>query len=173
MSQNGQLVVESKTSKLSVNNSDCSLVITSSSNSLVVDATKRGAQGEQGEQGERGSTEIAQFTAGENLTSFKPIALINDLAVLFDAGNIAHLNAFAGFSINSATVGNFINVQQIGTIEMQGWGLIAGQAYLASLGGTITTINSTELFCKQIGYAVTSEKMQIIKDSTPIIRQND
>ena len=78
--------------------------------------------------------------------------------------------SFAGFSVNGTVTGEVCKIQQIGEIVLQGWNLIPNTQYLAGENGTIQIQNNGEGFTKVIGYATTSNSMQIIKDYTTIIK---
>ena len=109
--------------------------------------------------------------SAENIPSHTPIAIVNNQAYKFDASNINHQFAFAGFSKNGTTTGQTCLIQQQGEIELVGWGLTPNQQYLASVAGAMVEDNVTPTnFTKVLGYATTSDTLQIIKDYTSIKR---
>lgn len=109
--------------------------------------------------------------SAENIPSHTPIAVVNNQAYKFDASNINHQFAFAGFSKNGTTSGQTCLIQQQGEIELVGWGLIPNQQYLAGTSGAIVVDNVISVnFTKVLGYATTSNTLQIIKDYTSIIK---
>ena len=109
--------------------------------------------------------------SAENIPSHTPIAIVNNQAYKFDASNINHQFAFAGFSKNGTIIGQTCLIQQQGEIELVGWGLTPNQQYLASVAGAMVEDNVTPTnFTKVLGYATTSDTLQLIKDYTSIKR---
>lgn len=106
--------------------------------------------------------------SGEDITSHKPIAIVNNKAYLYDASNILHLHAFSGFSITGALQNEMLTVKQQGIVTLNGWGLTQAQTYLAGVSGNLATINTGLSFTRIIGYAEDSNSLLIIKES-PII----
>lgn len=109
-----------------------------------------------------------QKVSGENIPSYTPIAIINNLAYKLDNLNSSHQFAFVGFSINGTSTGQICKVQQIGEVTLQGWNLTPNTQYLAGDTGALQTINNSAGFTKVIGYATTANSLQIIKDYTTI-----
>jgi hypothetical protein len=123
--------------------------------------------GEQGLQGKEGG--FITKTAGENINSHAPVAIVNNLVYKLDASNPLHQFAFVGFTLTSVTMSNEVEIKQIGEIALNGWGLTPNQQYLAGVGGALITSNSSiSNFTKVIGYSTTSDTLQIIKDSITI-----
>ena len=107
--------------------------------------------------------------SAENIPSHTPIAIVNNQAYKFDASNINHQFAFAGFSKNGTISGQTCLIQQQGEIELIGWGLIPNQQYLAGTAGAIVVDNITlNNFTKVLGYATTTDTLQIIKDFSSV-----
>ena len=107
--------------------------------------------------------------SAENIPSHTPIAIINNQAYKFDASNINHQFAFAGFSKNGTTSGQTCLIQQQGEVELIGWGLTPNQQYLAGTSGAIVVDNTTlNNFTKVLGYATTMDTLQIIKDFSSV-----
>ena len=107
--------------------------------------------------------------SAENIPSHTPIAIVNNQAYKFDASNINHQFAFAGFSKNGTIIGQTCLIQQQGEIELVGWGLIPNQQYLAGTSGAIVVDNITlNNFTKVLGYATTTDTLQIIKDFSSV-----
>ena len=107
--------------------------------------------------------------SAENIPSHTPIAIVNNQAYKFDASNINHQFAFAGFSKNGTIIGQTCLIQQQGEIELVGWGLIPNQQYLAGTSGAIVVDNITlNNFTKVLGYATTTDTLQIIKDYSSV-----
>lgn len=131
-------------------------------NTIVIEEI--GIQGPQGPQGG-----ILFKISGESIPSHTPIALIDNLAYKLDSSNNLHNFAFVGFSENGTSIGQTCQIRQIGEVFLSGWGLIPNQQYLAGIGGSLITENlSDSNFTKIIGYATTSNTLQIIKDSITI-----
>jgi len=123
--------------------------------------------GLQGLQGKDGN--IIVKISGENINSHTPIAIIDNLAYKLDSSNPAHQFAFAGFSEASSIIGADCAIKQIGEVFLGGWGLTPNQHYLAGINGTLITNNiSISNFTKVVGYATSTETLQIIKDSITI-----
>lgn len=141
------------------------LLVTSQPNYLSIDKTERGPQGPKGE-----AAELQVFEAGSSILSYKPVVLIDGLLHHMDASNISHLHAFAGFSTTSGNVGDQVSIQSSGVLNFTGWGLTQGVFYMAGASGSLVTLMTNEIFSKVIGYAVTSDKLNIIKDNNPIIK---
>lgn len=114
------------------------------------------------------SDENISLVAGENVNSFTPVAIVNNMVYRYDANNLDHQFAFLGFSITSATTGNLITIKQKGIVSLPSGNLIQGIQYLAGNFGTLITQTTNELFRKVIGYAVDSNKLLIINDYTPL-----
>lgn len=112
--------------------------------------------------------ENISLVAGENVNSYTPVAIVDNLIYRYDANNINHMFAYIGFSITSATVGNLITIKQKGIVSLSGWNLDSGAQYLASTSGNIVKQTTTEMFRKVIGYAASSESMKIINDYIPL-----
>jgi hypothetical protein len=107
--------------------------------------------------------------SAENIPSYTPIAIVNNQAYKFDASNINHQFAFAGFSKNGTSIGQICLIQQQGELELVGWGLTPNQQYLAGTAGAIVMDNMTlNNFTKVIGYATTTDTLQIIKDFSSV-----
>ena len=107
--------------------------------------------------------------SAENIPSHTPIAIVNNQAYKFDASNINHQFAFAGFSKNGTIIGQTCLIQQQGEIELVGWGLIPNQQYLAGTSGAIVVDNITlNNFTKVLGYATTTDTLQITKDFSSV-----
>lgn len=112
---------------------------------------------------------IVSYIAAESIPSHTPVAIYNNLAYKLDASNINHQFAFVGFSKNGSSTGQNCLVQQVGEITLIGWGLIPNKQYLAGTNGTIVLDNITlNTFTKVVGYATTSDSLQIIKDYSTI-----
>ncbi|MEO6305628.1 MAG: hypothetical protein ABIP51_20870 [Bacteroidia bacterium] len=107
-------------------------------------------------------------TAGENITSYTPIAIIGDLAYKFDILNPAHQFAFLGFSLTGVSVGADCLIQLDGEITLTGWGLTPNKQYLAGTAGSISLTNATAGFTKVVGFSVNSNTLMIIKGYTSI-----
>jgi hypothetical protein len=126
-----------------------------------------GIQGPQGIQGLQGG--VLLKVSGEPIPSHTPVVLINNLAYKLDSSNPLHQFAFVGFSENGTSTGQNCQIKQIGEVTLFGWGLIANQHYLAGEEGMLITDNlSNTNFTKVIGYATTTNTLQIIKDSITI-----
>lgn len=106
--------------------------------------------------------------SAENIPSYTPIAIYNNLAYKFDNLNPLHQFAFVGFSTNGTTIGQTCIIQQIGELTLTGWGLIPNSHYLASSNGLMQTDNLGLGFTKVIGYATSTNSLQIIKDTITI-----
>lgn len=107
--------------------------------------------------------------SGESIPSYTPVAIYNNLAYKLDASNPSHQFAFVGFSKNGTISGQNCIIQQTGEMTLAGWGLIPNKQYLASTNGTMVLNNTVPAnFTKVIGYATTSNTLQIIKDYTTI-----
>lgn len=106
--------------------------------------------------------------SGENIPSYTPIVIIDNLAYKLDNLKPEHQFGFVGFSVNGTTIGQTCKIQQIGEVELANWNLIPNAQYLASTNGAIQTSNNSAGFTKVIGYATTANSLQIIKDYTTI-----
>ena len=106
--------------------------------------------------------------SAESIPSYTPIAIYNNQAYRFDNLNPLHQFAFAGFSINGTLVGQNCIIQQIGELTLLNWGLTPNTQYLAGNLGSLQIINSNVGFTKVLGYATTTDTLQIIKDYTTI-----
>ena len=107
--------------------------------------------------------------SAEKIPSHSPIAVVKNQAYKFDASNINHQFAFAGFSKNGTIIGQTCLIQQQGEIELVGWGLTPNQQYLAGTAGTIVVDNITlNNFTKVLAYATTTDTLQIIKDYSSV-----
>lgn len=132
----------------------------------VIEVQSLGARGLQGVPGPAGDALI--YTAGENLVSHQPIALVGGLAYKMDYTNPLHQFAFVGFSKTSAVSGGTIEVETT-KIELAGWGLLPNQTYMAGAsGGLITTNTTPSTFSKIVGFAQSATTMLIVKDYTSI-----
>jgi len=111
-----------------------------------------------------------QKTTGEAIPSHTPVAIVNNLAYKLNASNPLHQFAFAGFSSNGTSAENQVcNIIDSGEIELTGWGLIPNTVYLSGVNGTMITENTSDTnFTKIIGYARTSNILEIIKNSITI-----
>ena len=106
--------------------------------------------------------------SAENIPSYTPIAIYNNLAYKFDNLNPLHQFSFAGFSTNGTLIGQSCIIQQIGELELLNWNLTPNTQYLASINGLLQIENNSTGFTKVVGYATTANSMQIIKDYTTI-----
>ena len=107
--------------------------------------------------------------SAESIPSHTPIAIFNNQAYKFDASNLDHQFAFAGFSKNGTSIGQTCLIQYQGEVELIGWNLTPNQQYLAGTAGAIVTDNTTPgNFTKVVGYATTTNTLKIIKDYTSI-----
>lgn len=112
-----------------------------------------------------------EHVSAEIIPSYTPIAIVNNLAYKFDSQNINHKFAFAGFSTNGTLEGEICKIQQIGEVEFIGWNLIPNTQYVAGPNGTMLVSNTiTNNFIKVLGYAVTPDKLMIIKDYTSVLK---
>jgi hypothetical protein len=112
--------------------------------------------------------ELIKISA-ESIPSHTPIAIYNNLAYKLDSSNPLHQFAFVGFSKNGTSLGQSCIIQQIGEITLNGWGLTQNRQYLAGTAGSIILDNTTLTnFTKVVGYSVTTDTLQIIKDYTTI-----
>lgn len=102
--------------------------------------------------------------SAENIPSHTPIAILDNKAYKLNNLNPLHQFAFVGFSVNGTSIGQTCKIQQIGEITLNAWGLSENTQYLAGENGAIQTNNSSLGFTKVIGYATTSNSLQIIKD---------
>jgi hypothetical protein len=106
--------------------------------------------------------------SAENIPSYTPVAIYNNQAYKLDNLNPLHQFAFVGFSTNGTTIGQTCIIQQIGELTLSGWGLIQNSHYLAGASGAIQTDNTGVGFTKVIGYATTTDTLQILKDTITI-----
>ena len=107
--------------------------------------------------------------SAETIPSYTPIAIYNNLAYKLDASNPLHQFAFVGFSVNGVATGQECKIQQIGELELIGWGLTPNTQYLAgTLGAMVTNNTIPNNFTKVIGYATTTNTLEIIKDYTSV-----
>jgi len=105
--------------------------------------------------------------AAESIPSHTPVAIVNNQAYKLDVSNPLHQFAFAGFSLNGTSAGFECIIKQSGEVYLGGWGLIPNQHYLAGINGTLITNNlSATNFTKVIGYATTSDSLQIVTSQT-------
>lgn len=126
-----------------------------------------GIQGPVGPQGLQGGVLVK--ISGESIPSHTPVVIINNLAYKLDSSNSLHKFAFVGFSENGTSAGQNCQIKQMGEVSLIGWGLIPNQHYLAGINGTLITENVSDTnFTKVIGYATSSNTLQIIKDSITI-----
>lgn len=108
--------------------------------------------------------------SGEAVPSYTPVAVINGVAYRYDAADITHLMAFAGFSLNGVSnAGENVLIRKVGVITQTGWGLTVGSHYLSGLDGAIsTTLNPSAIFKRVLGYAQTADKFNIL-NYNPVI----
>ena len=107
--------------------------------------------------------------SAENIPSYTPIAIYNNFAYKLDASNPLHQFAFAGFSVNGTNANELCKIKQIGELELLGWGLTTNTQYLAGTSGAIVLNNiAPNNFTKVVGYSVTTNKLNIIKEYTTI-----
>jgi hypothetical protein len=112
---------------------------------------------------------IIEKVSAENIPSYTPVVIINNQAYKFDASNINHQFAFSGFSKNGTSAGQMCSIQYQGELTLVGWGLIPSTQYLADVSGMITIDNTnSNNFTKVLGYAISEDTLQIIKDYTTI-----
>lgn len=124
---------------------------------------------EMGLQGQKGEFDNLIKVSGEPIPSYTPVAIYNNLAYKLDSSNPLHQFAFVGFSVNGTNIGQNCEIQVLGELTLNGWGLIPNKQYLCGVSGSLITDNLSLLnFTKVIGYAVNSDKLQIIKDSITI-----
>ncbi len=113
---------------------------------------------------------ILVVEAGEDITSYAPIAIISGLAYKYDASNAAHKWAYAGFSTNGVLTGGQVSIKQVGTVTLNGWGLTPNTQYLAGASGAISAASTPggAVFRKVVGFAVDANTM-LIQNFSPII----
>ena len=153
-----------------VTNTDGNLVITGIENKVInISPTLLTLINSALQPSDLGNINNIEKISAENIPSHTPIAIINNQAYKFDASNINHQFAFAGFSKNGTTTGQTCLIQQQGEIELVGWGLTPNQQYLAGTSGAIVVDNTTlNNFTKVLGYATTMDTLQIIKDFSSV-----
>jgi len=109
------------------------------------------------------------YISDDIIPSHTPVAVINNLAYKLDPSNPQHQFAFYGFSTNGASIGDILRIQVVGEIELQGWNLIQGKHYLSGPSVILITDNTYPNNIKKIvGYAITTDRLRIIKDYTTI-----
>jgi hypothetical protein len=114
---------------------------------------------------------LLEKVSAENIPSYTPIAIIDNMAYKLDASNSTHRFAFVGFSTNGTLTGEVCKIQQIGELTLVGWGLQANTHYLSGTNGTlILQNNSISNFTKVVGYATSANTLQIIKDFNSILK---
>ena len=155
-----------------VTNTDGNLVITGIENKVInISPTLLTLINSALQPSDLGNINNIEKISAENIPSHTPIAIIDNQAYKFDASNVNHKFAFAGFSKNGTSIGQACSIQQQGEIELVGWGLTPNQQYLAGTSGAIVTDNVVlDNFTKVLGHATTTNTLQIIKDYTPIIK---
>ena len=152
---------------VNVSNTDGNLVITGLNNKVINISPTLLSLINSALQPEEENT--LEKVSAETIPSHTPIAIVNNQAYKFDASNINHQFAFAGFSKNGTTIGQICLIQQQGEIELIGWGLTPNQQYLAGTAGAIVVDNITlNNFTKVLGYATTTNTLQIIKDFSSV-----
>ena len=124
----------------------------------------QGIKGDIGEQGDKGdSSSLISKISGENIPSYTPVVIINNLAYKLDSSNTNHKFAFMGFSKNGTSIGQTCEIIQDGEITLTGWGLTPNIHYLAGTNGSIIlTNNSITNFTKIIGYATSADSLKIL-----------
>lgn len=86
---------------------------------------------------EQDENNIITAPAGEQLISYYPVAIINGLAVPYDASNLDHVYAYAGFVVNSPMAAEVAMIKINGYLQGGSW--VPNQLYYAKVGGGITT----------------------------------
>ena len=113
---------------------------------------------------------LLEKQAGEAIPSYMPVAIIDNFAYRLNNLDPLHQFAFVGFSTTGSLQGEICKIQQIGEIELVGWGLTPNKQYLAGENGQLALNNNNLGFTKVIGYATTQNMLQIIKDYSTILK---
>lgn len=126
------------------------------------------------QQGAGGTTDnFLLVEAAENINSHTPVGIMDGKAYVYDATNLQHLYAFAGFSKTSAVTGAFLQVQQYGVITLSNWGLTPNTHYVAgSLGAIFPASNNSATFSRVVGFSISANSLLINLNYDPIIINN-
>lgn len=113
---------------------------------------------------------LLAYECGEDLSSHRPVALIDNKLYYMDNTNMAHMYAFVGFTKTSGLTGDIIEVEDE-KISLTGWTHTPNQTYLAGAGGALaTTVTTAGAFTKVIAFAQDAETLLIYKHYTAIIK---
>lgn len=115
------------------------------------------------------STGFTTYTAGENIQSGKFVALIGDVVVTADASIRSHAGKTVGMSIESASAGDQVKVQQIGLYTFPSPVFIqTGDVFLSTSG--FVSIKPQQLsFMQIVGTVLSPTSIYIDVDKTVIL----
>jgi len=105
------------------------------------------------------------FTASESLAAYSVARIYDDSALVLDGSATAHVDKPRGVTLNSASIGEPVEVQVVGIIENEAWTFIEGLVY-AGTAGVLTQSVSGLASTHPIGYAVSPTSLILINSTT-------
>lgn len=110
-----------------------------------------------------GSTSVTvTLMAAETINQFQAVAVHTDgLAYRADSSNLADSDRVIGIAATSATVGNSITVQQIGSMNNLGWSWTPGQSVYLGLTGALVTSPNIGLFELPMGTTISATELEV------------
>lgn len=96
--------------------------------------------------------------AGETITVYSPVVVINDKAYVASSSNFTHFNKVIGIALSNGVNGKTINIQTNGTIINQAWNFTVGNVVLLGIDGALNHIPSGT-FVQEMGIPLSSNKL--------------
>jgi hypothetical protein len=123
---------------------------------------------------ENASTSYSSYIAGNGgVQHGKILALINGRVVHADSTNIAHANKIIGVSIESASSGDIVRVQQVGLFtRLYPFSTVEGDIFLGTNGEPSSILLSNSVFRCVVGNCINDSTIYISIDRTIITLEN-
>jgi len=104
---------------------------------------------------------IITMVAGENINAYQAVAVHADgFAYKADAANTADADRVVGIAITSATLGNSLEVQQVGEIDNNGFLFVPGAWVYLGTGGALVQTPNAGAFELPLGVALSASKLE-------------
>jgi hypothetical protein len=117
-----------------------------------------------------GNTNIKTYTAGENINSHTPVALVGDKIYQLNVLDPLHTFSYVGFTLTSCLINTDVEVIKEGVIFLIGWGLIPDRLYQADyMISPLSTSRPNDVNFQQVfGYSLDSDTL-LLRDFEPML----
>lgn len=107
-----------------------------------------------------GNTDFKKVTS-EDISAFKVIAVINNLAEVADSSNLNHIWAVRGIAVNSVLSGGEVTIKTEGELSNGSWNWNMGQGIWFNSAGSLTQIQPVVGFGQVVAEPISPTRIYV------------